>query len=168
MLVIDMLEDFIEPDGALAVGPPGIAIVPAVAREVERARREGTPVLYVCDRHRSDDPEFTVWPPHCVAGTPGAEVIRELTPSPGDFIVPKRRFSGFFESPLDLYLRELGARDLVLTGVCTNICVLYTAADARMRTYRVTVPRDAVATFTPELQRFALAELEKTLGCAVV
>lgn len=168
LLVIDMLEDFIRPAGALTVGKPGAGIVEAVAREIEAARREATPVIYVCDRHRPDDPEFRIWPPHCIDGTPGAGIVLELAPAPDDYVVPKRRFSGFFESALDLYLRELGVRRVLLTGVCTNICVLYTAADARMRNYEVAVVRDAVATFTPELQRFALGEMEKTLGCRIV
>lgn len=167
LLVIDMLEDFIAPDGALTVGEPGEGIVNAVASEIKLAREENLPILYLCDRHRPDDPEFQVWPPHCIDGTPGAEIVRTLAPVNGDFIVPKRRFSGFFESQLDLYLRELEVDKLILTGVCTNICVLYTACDARMRNYSVEVVKDAVATFSKEAHQFALKEMESNLGCRI-
>ena len=77
LLVIDMLRDFIELNGALTIGKPGQYIVAAVAHEIEKARSENVPVVYVCDRHRPDDPEFQVWPPHCIAGTSGAEVVKK-------------------------------------------------------------------------------------------
>src|SRR5579875_857462 len=140
-----MLRDFIDPDGSLNCGPDGQAIVPAVAAALAEARGAGDPVFFICDRHLADDSEFRVWPAHCVAGTPGAEVIAPLAPVAGERLVPKRRYSGFFGTDLDLALRERGVDDLLLTGVCTNICVLYTAADARMRGYQVAVRRDAVA-----------------------
>jgi nicotinamidase/pyrazinamidase len=164
LVVIDMLRDFIEPDGALTCGPAGRAVVPEVAAVLAEARRSGDAVLFVCDRHLPDDPEFRVWPAHCVAGTEGAEVVAELAPRPGERIVPKRRYSGFFGTDLDLALRERGVRELTLAGVCTNICVLYTAADARMRGYEVAVPRAAVASFDQRSHEWALVELERTLG----
>lgn len=168
LLIIDMLNDFILPNGLLTVGETGEKIIASVANEIQKARDENIPVIYVCDNHRHDDPEFKVWPPHCVIGSPGAQVIKELAPKPGDYFIPKRRFSGFFETQLDLTLRELGVKELTLTGVCTNICVLYTACDARMRNYQVNVVRDAVATFDPNSHEFAIGEMIKTLGCRII
>ncbi len=164
LLVIDMLNDFVRPGGALYIGEGGRRIIPYIAGEVARARAEGVPVIYICDRHRPDDGEFALFPPHCLAGTEGAEVCRELAPQAGDFIVPKRRYSGFYGTDLDLLLRELGVAELLLVGVVTNICVLYTAADAVMRNYRVTVLTRGVASFDEEAHKFALKEMEKTLG----
>ncbi|MFQ5809123.1 MAG: cysteine hydrolase family protein [Armatimonadota bacterium] len=167
LLVIDMLRDFIEPDGALSIGPSGEAIVPAIKGEIAAARERGEPVIYVCDRHRPDDAEFADWPPHCVAGTEGAEVVDELAPREDDIVVPKRRFSGFSGTDLELTLRELGAETITLVGCCTNICILYTAADARMAGFKVRVPKECVATFDEDTQQFALEELERTLGAEV-
>lgn len=167
LLVIDMLRDFVQAGGALYIGPTAEEVKPRVAAHVAAARREGRPVIYVCDRHRPDDAEFRMFPAHCLEGTPGAEVVPELAPAAGDIIIPKRRYSGFFGTDLDLTLREEGVDELWLCGVCTNICVLYTAADARMRGYRVVVLQDAVASFAEAAHRFALEEMEKTLGCLV-
>lgn len=164
LLVIDMLRDFLEEQGSLYCGGAARKIIPAVADEIARARRDGMAIIYVCDRHQPDDPEFQMFPPHCVRGTAGSEVVDGLSPLEGDLIIPKRRYSAFYGTDLDLALRELGVRELTLVGVCTNICVLYTAADARMRNYRVLVPRNAVATFDEGVHRFALGEMEKTLG----
>lgn len=167
LVVVDMLVDFVDPGGKLFCGEAARAIIPRVREELATAREKGDPVIYLCDRHQVDDAEFAMFPPHCLAGTRGAEVCPELEPRAGERIMPKRRFSGFAGTDLDLTLREQGVDTVTLVGVCTNICVLYTAADARMRGYAVTVPTDAVASFDGDAHRFALRELERTLGAAI-
>lgn len=167
LLVIDMLEDFISEEGVLYIGAPAEKVAQNVAKALEHARSEGIPVIYVCDSHDQDDSEFAMFPPHCIQGSRGAGVVEDLRPLPGERVIKKRRFSAFFGTDLDLYLREHGIEELVLTGVCTNICVLYTAADARMLNYRVTVLSDCVASFDEEAHSFALREMEKTLGASL-
>ncbi|MDH7577981.1 MAG: isochorismatase family cysteine hydrolase [Bacillota bacterium] len=167
-IIIDMLNDFVREQGALYVGEAGRRIIPAIARELAKAREEGWPVIYVCDQHQQEDREFEMFPPHCLAGSKGGEVCTELAPRTGDLVVYKRRYSGFYGTDLDLCLRERGIQELVLTGVCTNICVLYTAADARMRGYGVTVLKECVASFDERAHDFALQEMKKTLGAKVI
>lgn len=168
LIVIDMLNDFIEEGGALEVGEAGRRIIPVIAEVLKRARAEKWPVIYLCDQHQPTDREFEIFPKHCLAGTRGGEVYQELKPQEGDFVIPKRRYSGFYGTDLDLTLRELGVEELVLVGVCTNICVLYTAADARMRHYKVSVLKDGVASFDQKAHQFALQEMGKTLGVNLV
>ncbi|MFO7294708.1 MAG: isochorismatase family cysteine hydrolase [Clostridia bacterium] len=167
LLVIDMLNDFVKPDGALYIGEAAQRVAKEVEAIIDKARQEGMPVIYICDNHRADDAEFNMFKSHCVKGTKGAEIVEELAPQPGDYIIPKRRYSAFFGTDLDATLREMGVSELVLVGVCTNICVLYTAADARMLNYDVTVVRNAVASFSEEAHEFALKEMESTLGVKV-
>ena len=112
--------------------------------------------------------EFKMFELHCVKGTTGGEIVDILAPKPGDYIIPKRRYSAFFGTDLDAYLRELGISELILVGVCTNICVLYTAADARMLNYDVTVVKDCVSSFDEKAHDFALNEMENTLGVQIV
>ncbi len=162
LLVIDMLNDFIEDGGALLV-PGAKRIVPRIAEIIAEARRQGVPVIYVTDTHREDDHEFRYWPPHAISGTWGGEVVGELAPQPGDYIVPKRRYSAFFGTDLDNYLRELGIKTVYLTGVLTNICVYATALDASMRNYNVKVFRDAVASLSEETDHFVFRQLEEVL-----
>ena len=163
LLVVDCLNDFLDLNGALNCGGAGRDVIPAIAREIDRARREGMDVVYACDAHRPDDAEFALYPPHCLEDSWGAEIVPELRPAPGDRVVRKRRFSAFFGTDLDLLLRETGAQTLRIVGVCTNICVLYTTADARMRGYEVEVPTAAVASFDPEAHAFALGQLRDVL-----
>lgn len=168
LLVIDMLDDFLKEDGALTIGD-GKAVTQNVKSRLEEWRsEEGGPVIYIMDRHRPDDAEFQMFPPHCIEGERGAEVIAELAPRKEDFLIYKRRYSAFFGTDLDLTLRELEVNELELVGVCTQICVLYTAADARMLNYGVTVRRKCVDSFDREAHRFALREMEKTLGVKVL
>lgn len=169
LLVIDMLADFVRPDAPLEV-PGTRRIVPALRRRIARARRDGEAVVYVCDSHRKDDPEFARmgWPPHAVAGTPGAAVIGEIAPEPGDAVVEKRSYSGFHRTALASVLKRRGVRALSLSGCVTNICVLYTAADAAMRGFDVTVEEPLVAGLSPETHAFALDQMEKVLGVRVV
>ncbi len=168
LLVIDMIEDFAHAGGALYCGPSMSRIIPVIEREIDRARAAGEPVVYLKDDHLPDDAEFAMFPPHAIAGTKGAEIIPELAPTNGDVVIPKRRYSGFFGTDLDITLRERGVDALRLVGDCTNICVLYTAADARNLGYAVEVVKDGVTSFDEEAHLDALRELEKTLGAKIV
>jgi len=167
LLVIDMLKDFLEKDGALCIGDTK-QLIQNVGQRLLEWRVQGDPVIYIVDRHLPQDAEFAMFPPHCLAGERGGEVIDELTPRPGDYIVYKRRYSAFFGTDLDLILRELGIGDLEIAGVCTQICVLYTAADARMLSYTVTVKKNCVDSFDHEAHLFALNEMDKTLGVKLI
>ncbi|MDA8346143.1 MAG: cysteine hydrolase [Thermaerobacter sp.] len=167
LVVVDCLNDFLSLKGALNCGEAGRRVIPRIAEEIEAARRDGVEVIYACDRHLPDDREFELYPPHCIAGTWGAEVVEELRPAPGDRVMPKRRFSAFFGTDLELALREHGVEEIRLVGVCTNICVLYTAADARMRGLEVVVPADAVASFDEAAHENALRELTSVLKARV-
>lgn len=167
LLVIDMLNDFIVEGGSLVV-PGADRIVPRISELIEDAREQGLPVIYVTDSHREDDLEFRYWPAHAVTGTWGGEVIEALAPEPGDYIVPKRRYSAFFGTDLDNYLRELGISKLYLTGVLTNICVYATALDASMRNYGVAVFRDAVASLSEETDAFVFQQLTDVLQAGLL
>ena len=141
-------------------------ILPRVAEEIAEARHRGEPVVYLCDAHAPDDPEFRRmgWPPHAVRGTPGAQIVPALRPDPDDAVVEKTTYSGFHASRLEQVLRERGVDTLRLTGCVTNICVLYTAAEAAMRGYDVEVVADAVAGLDPGGHAFALRQVERVLG----
>ena len=153
LLVIDMLKDFIEEGGALETGKSGRDIVPFVAAKIEEYRKNGYPIIYICDNHEVDDKEFDMFPPHCVKETGGSNIIEDLDVKKEDKIIYKRRYSAFFSTDLDLYLREKKIREISLVGVCTNICVLYTSADARNIDYDVNIYSEGVASFDEEAHK---------------
>ncbi len=106
ILVVDMLNDFVT--GALKCDR-GLAIVPNVKRLLDGAREKNVAVIFCNDAHiKGVDHELKLWGDHAIAGTYGAEVIPELGLCDSDYVVPKRRYSGFFRTDLELLLREPG------------------------------------------------------------
>jgi len=163
VLVIDMVRGFMEEGYPLYVGEKGRGIIPNIQRLLERELAQGSKVFFIGDQHDPDDLEFKIYPPHSVAGTVEAEVIPELARYPGE-VIPKKRYSGFFGNQLEEKLNELKPEKLIVCGVATNICVLYTVADAKNRDYEVEVPTDCVASFNEGAHRFALEHMRKVLG----
>lgn len=169
LLVIDMLNDFTR-DGAPLQVPGNKKIIPAIRREIDRAREsKKTPVIYICDSHAPDDKEFAKfgWPPHAVKGTEGAEVIPELAPQKSDIVIEKAHYSGFFHTKLQEVLDVFGVDALRLTGCLTRVCVLFTAYEAVSLDYDVTVVEDAVADVSAEDHEAALRIMKEVLKVKV-
>lgn len=165
LLVLDMLNDFVRPGASLEV-PDTRKIMPVIRREIDKAHAAGHPVIFICDAHAPDDKEFRKfgWPAHGVKGSRGADVIEELKPADGDISIHKTTYAGFFGTNLDETLRHLDIDSLRLTGVVTHICVLFTAYEAVLRDYAVTVVEDGVADISKENHDAALRIMEHVLG----
>lgn len=129
LVIVDMVNDFV--DGVLG-NPPAKEIVGPIATLVQAVRTsDDWVVVYANDAHVPSDAELRVFPPHAIAGTPGAAVIGELRPEAGDRVVPKRYYSAFTETDLETALREHAVGRLVLVGQHTDCCVQHTSALAR-------------------------------------
>ena len=163
VIVVDMLVGFLEPGHNLYCGDHSRGIIPNVAGLLEEEIARGSRVFYVADNHDPDDLEFEMFPVHCVKGTEETQVIKELARFEGDYI-PKNRYSGFFGTDLEQRLSELKPEKIIIVGVCTDICVMHTTADARNRDYVVEIPVDCVASFDQDAHRYALEHAEKILG----
>lgn len=172
IIVVDMLVGFCR-RGALASQRLD-SITPRVVAYLERERAVGAELVFLVDTHGPDDPEFAMFPPHCVGGSGEDEVVPELRALAAlGHVLRKHRFSGFHETGLDALLRRL-APDLVeVVGVCTDICVLHTVAGLRDREYEVVVRGDMVETYDApdhdagEANRFALAHMRDVLGARI-
>ena len=163
VLVIDMVNGFLQSGNNLYCGEEARGIIPNVQRLIEREQAGGGTVLFVCDTHDTDDLEFEMFPVHCVRGTEEPKVIPELIGYEGR-LIPKRRYSAFFETDLEKTLLSLQPEKVIICGVCTDICVMHTAADARNRDYIVEVPTDCVASFDDDAHKNALQHMKKILG----
>ncbi len=163
VLVIDMLRGFLEEDYPLYCGYRARRIIPKIQGLLERELAQDARVFFICDNHDPGDPEFKMFPPHCVTGTVEAEVIPELAEYPGE-IIPKKRYSAFFGTPLEEKLKALKPEKIIVCGVCTDICVMHTVANARNRDYPVEVPVNCVASFDERAHHNALEHMEKVLG----
>jgi nicotinamidase-related amidase len=163
LMVIDAINDFAFPDAGavLAAARP---VARRIRRLKQRARLAGIPTVYVNDnfgRWRSD---FRSLVAHCAApSAPGRAITTGLKPDRLDYFVLKPKHSGFYSTTLALLLEHLQATTLVLTGLLTDSCILFTAQDGYMRGYRLVVPRDCVAARTPADGRRALAQMRRVL-----
>ncbi len=185
---IDTQLDFLYPAGAL-YAPKAERIVPAVARLNRFAAERGFPVVSTTDAHAEDDPEFSQWPPHCVAGTmgqrkPEATLLdrRVVIPSGADhrlswsanadaqidaaqqIVFEKRTVDVFQSANLPALLQRLNAERYVVYGVVTEICVLHAARGLLKTGIPVTVVTDAVEALKPEDSARALVEIRAAGG----
>lgn len=172
LMVVDMLHDFINPEGPLYCGGQAQKIVPFVVRKVKEFVDAKLPIIFIMDAHDPEDLEFNRFPVHCVYGSPGAQLIKEIADQIEEYSfamkVHKSRFSGFFRTNLNVILRDLEPEQIEVVGVCTNICVLYTVEELVNRDYRVTVFRDGVSSFDQEAHTWALKQMETVLGAEIV
>ena len=171
-IVVDMLVCFCR-RGAL-YSPRYDPIVPGLRERLAAAEAEGVPIIFLVDTHAPDDPEFKMFPPHCVEGSGEDEVVPELREfADRGTVVRKRTFSGFHGTDLDAVLERLAPQVVEVAGVCTDICVLHTVAGLRARGYDVLVHEDLVETYDApghdagEFNRFALAHVRDVLGARV-
>ncbi len=165
VILVDILNDFVT--GKLKCERAESIIEPNV-RLVEAARKNGIPVIYSNDAHiKNVDKELDFWGDHAIIGTEGAEVIEHLKPKEDDFVIPKRRYSGFFQTDLHLLLEELGIKHLIITGLHTNMCVRHTTADAFFWNYSITVPKETTEAFTEKDYEEGLVYLEKVYGAKI-
>lgn len=164
VLVIDVLVSGAD-DTLYKQDPAEAALVKKAAAVVDAARAAELPVIFLCDQHiKGVDKELELWGDHGMKGD--ARPNPELKAGSGarDFIIPKRRYSGFFGTDLDLTLRELGVTKLIAVGEDTNICVLHTLADAWNLGYATEVVTDATRTFLVGTQEGALEHMQKCFG----
>ncbi|HET6151637.1 MAG TPA: isochorismatase family cysteine hydrolase [Marmoricola sp.] len=167
LVVVDMQNDFCHADGVFAGAGMTVSsideTVEVVNGLVEDARASDVPVVWV-SMGWDDDQEVGVLAERSLflrheglrTGTWGHQLLDGLKVSPEDAFVAKKRFSAFYETELSGLLERWGVRSLVVVGVRTDFCVESTVRDAFFRDYRVTVPRDAVAGYFPELHENSL------------
>lgn len=159
------------------VSPRMRNILPCLEDLLARETAAGSRLLFLFDNHAPDDPEFRMFPPHCVAGTEETQVVEELqaySRSANAVLIPKDRYDGFYGTTLEQELTAFAPDEVVLTGVCTDICVLHTAEGLLNRGYRVLVPRACVETYdapghdAEEINRFAIGHLRDVLGATII
>jgi nicotinamidase-related amidase len=164
LLIVDMINDLEFAEGP-QLFPAALSAAQAVATLKRRTKAVRIPVIYVNDnfgRWRSD---FSRLVRHCLAdGVRGRPLAELLAPDEDDYFVLKPALSGFYSTTLDLLLRHLEAKRLIVTGISGNLCVLATATDAHMRGYFVAIPPDCTASNTPDDNAYALGLMRQSLG----
>lgn len=166
VIVVDMINEFCKPGGKMVL--PGYEVlVPPQLAVIDAARAAGAPVIWVHDSHRKNmrrEREFLKRTPHGTEGTWATEIIEDLGARADEIHVVKHRYSSFFQTDLDLVLKDMVIDQLVVFGVVTNICVRSTVHDAFFNGYEVIVPRDCCAATGPREQESTLYDIGTHFG----
>jgi nicotinamidase-related amidase len=148
LIIVDMQNDFVRAEGSLEVAASRETI-PHIQSLLKRARQHGVIVTYTQDTAVENDPEFDIWPAHCVRGTWGWQIIDELAPEAKDMVFQKNRYDGFYGTGLEHFLTRIWHTEhLVIVGTVSNICVLHTAASAGLRWFHVVIPANGISALT--------------------
>ena len=157
LLIIDMVKDNFDDSKGLPITPFARAIVPAVNRMIRKFRDKGWPIVFSTDAYHPDDFIFSgKMKPHSLAGTQGAELIDELDRTDSDYWLPKPRFSAFFKTGLENWLRDKGVTLCAIGGIATNFCVLTTAMDALCHDFKTVILEDCCAASSREIHEATL------------
>jgi nicotinamidase/pyrazinamidase len=174
---VDVQRDFVLPGGKLYV-PAAEKLLPNIRRLTDTARQGKVFLVSHGDFHTPDDPEFKIFPPHCVKGTPGSELVPEAITEkvarvpnepnaklPDDLtqyqqiLLEKQTLSIFESRHADHLVKKLGTQaEFVVFGVVTEYCVSFAVKGLLERGCRVAVVTDAIETLKKEEGEKALAE----------
>jgi biuret amidohydrolase len=162
LLVVDMQKFFLDPDSpTFTCG--GLAILPNIKKLLGLFRDKGLPVIYTQHVHHPDHLDSGImgwwWEGMCIEGSPESEIHPEIAPCPGEKVIPKHRYSAFYNTDLETVLRVLKIEDVVIAGVMTNMCCESTARDAYYRDYRVFFPADGTGSINEEMHLASLFSL---------
>ena len=178
LIVIDYSYDFVATDGLLTAGEPAQEIEPNILNAINRAVEENTPIFFMMDIHRENDPhhpETALFPPHNIEGTKGRELYgkvgeryNEIKDMDNVFFIDNTRYSSFVGTNLDTLLRERNIDTVELAGVVTDICILHTAIGAYNLGYNIHVLEDCVTSFNMDGHRVALEHMKNSLGAKII
>ena len=168
LLLIDVINDF-EFEGSGNLLRYALPASKRLASLKKRLAGAGVPVVYVNDNFGHWQSDFKQQIARCSGPESiGREVAGRLLPEEGDYFVLKPKHSGFFSTSLEVLLGYLGIETLILTGLSSDICVLYTANDAYMRDYQLVIPSDCVAAESKKRNALALRHMKTLLKARVV
>jgi nicotinamidase-related amidase len=168
LLLVDVVNPFDFPGGR-AFARKSLRVVRAIAALRQRATRARLPVIYVNDnlgKWRSNAHALVAM---CSQpGMPGAIIVPLLKPNRSDYVILKATLSGFYQTPLEMMLRLGRVSTLIVAGFAADNCVLFTAADAYMREFRLVIPRDCIAAQTDEGLRHAVQTMKRQFDARIV
>ena len=169
LIMVDVINDFFHPDGPNYYKEYDL-ILANIRNLLAAARAHELLIVHAMEAHipgGHPDFEWRKLPEHCIAGTFTAQPAAGIMIVPGDYVVPKRRFSAFFGTDLDLLLRETGIKRLLVVGVKTHVCVRATVQDAFGYGYDVVVVKEAIGSNHTHLHQASLEDIERYMGSAI-
>jgi nicotinamidase-related amidase len=158
-LLVDMVNPF-DWEGADRLYPQAMEAARRIASLKRRLSQAGIPTVYVNDNFGRWDLGFReLVDLYLESESPAARVVEIIAPEAGDFYILKPKHSAFYNTSLEALLARWQTRRVIITGIAANICVLFTAADAHMRDFKIAVPGDCTAAEDEDTHRWALRQM---------
>ena len=172
LLLIDMQGDFLDIGAPIEIAR-GRDIIPNLKNLLDKTREVNIPIIHIITIHSRDKIDWELLEPervpaHCIEGTKGADITDELKPREGEYVVVKKRYSGFYQTGLEMILRRLGVKTLIVTGVTTECCVRCTAFDGYFRDFKVIVPEDCTDSSSEGIKKASLQDITACIGDVVM
>jgi len=168
LLIIDMVNDFRFEDGKKLYRNT-IKIAERVAGLRDRAQKAKVPVIFINDNFGKWNRDFGGFVEAISeASEEGREMTNILAPEGDDYFILKPQRSAFYATPLDVLLESMEAERLIITGITTDICVMFTAHDAHMRGFDVVIPKDCVAAVQASFHNQAVKFMERVADAKIV
>lgn len=167
LVLVDVIASFFDRDHPNFY-EEALDVLDPIKELLDTARERGSLVVHAVERHYPglEDFEFAKLPRHHQIGESDTEYVEGFAPivSAREVEVPKRRFSGFYATDLDLLLREQGIRRVIIVGVKTNVCIRATAQDAFAGGFEVWVPRETTNSNRAHLAEASLEDIDRYMG----
>jgi nicotinamidase-related amidase len=168
LVLVDVINDFFHPDGK-NFKDEYVETLKNIFVLLQIARDQGAVVVHAMEGHhpaaRQVDYEWSKLPQHCFLGEFDAEPVSGIDINlEKEYVVRKRRFSGFFETDLNLLLREADVKRIIIAGVKTHVCVRATAQDGFAYGFRVVIPKEAVNSNYKHLHDASLEDIQRYMG----
>jgi nicotinamidase/pyrazinamidase len=158
LLIIDMVKDYFIESHRLPITGPAQKIIEPINRLSRVFRDHGRPVVFSTDSFHEDDFIFkSRMKPHAITGTEGAEIVETLERTPADYWLPKPRFSAFFKTGLENWLRDRDVTLCAVAGIATPFCVLTTVMDALCHDFKAVILEDCSAAASDDLHQNTLS-----------
>lgn len=168
LIVVDMVYDFTNENG-LVYYPQNREVLPKIQQAIDICRDNDALIVFMQHRYRKGkmDKNLVNMRPSCIEGSGGEEIDESLTVLEQDYVIPKRRYSSFYGTDLDLVLREHDIKNVIIVGTKTNCCIRATVSDAHHLDYNVFVIKECVATNDEVVNEIYLRDFDKYFGSVV-
>lgn len=171
VVVVDMQNCFAHEEGAL-FAPPSASVIEPISSFIETAREAGVEVIFTQDTHTIEQfaedfdhyDEFDRWGEHAVEGSWGHEIVSELTPLQGEYVVRKQTYDAFYNTNLDSELESRDIEHVIFVGTLANVCVMHSASSAALNDYDSVVVEDLVGYLEESDKEYALEHVEWLFG----
>jgi len=168
LVLVDFLNDFFLPNGALYIGPSARKIIPYAVSVLDEFRKKKETVVFISYAHQEGDRELKIFKKHAMRGSKGAQIIEEMTPLQGEYQITKRCYNGAFSTPMADVLKRNYVDEVHVVGAYTSMSVMETSAGLFYNGFNIMVHKKGIVDTKPAEQTAALKRMKKLFLAQII